>query len=105
MGGDSCDAGRNGEGSLSVAVAAGPHKRVSRQLTRQLTFIDIERSVAMAGENGNPIDNGDAVNASNGNGFLANDHSLENGATDQQENDDRKVAIVTGATVCLLSYP
>lgn len=98
MSGDSRDAGRNGEEGLSVAAAAGPHKRASRQLTRQLTFVDIERSCAMAGENGNPIENGDIIDGSNGNDFLANDKGLAHGS-ENDDNDDRKVAIVTGATV------
>ncbi|PPJ57669.1 hypothetical protein CBER1_00123 [Cercospora berteroae] len=49
----------------------------------------------MAGENGNPIENGDTVNGSNANGSLGNDNGLANGATNE---DNRKVAIVTGAT-------
>ncbi|CAK1358996.1 unnamed protein product [Cercospora beticola] len=51
----------------------------------------------MAGENGNPIERGDAANGSNGNGCLANGNSIANGSKNY-ENDNRKVVIVTGAT-------
>lgn len=67
--------------------AAVTSERALRQLIRQLTFVDIERSLTMVGENETPeVLNGDAI------GYL------------HRKNDanDRKVAIITGATVSLL---
>ncbi|KAF2214424.1 hypothetical protein CERZMDRAFT_83125 [Cercospora zeae-maydis SCOH1-5] len=91
---DSCDARRNGEGGLLDAACVAP-KRISRALTRQLTFVDVERSVTMSGENGSLNEYDDAENNSNGNGTVAHGNGFVNGGNSE---DNRKVAIVTGAT-------
>lgn len=80
--------------SESQAVAlATKKKRSSRQFTRQLTFVDIERSFTTAGE----IETPDVLR----NGGLHHQNGIGNSR--YSDSNDRPVAIVigTGNTVSL----
>lgn len=84
--------------SESQAVAlATKKKRSSRQFTRQLTFVDIERSFTTAGE----IETPDVLR--NGGFHHQNGYWNGNGNSRYSDSNDRPVAIVigTGNTVSL----
>lgn len=88
--------------SESQAVAlATKRKRSSRQFTRQLTFVDIERSFTTAGE----IETPDVLR----NGGLQHQNGYWNGNGNNRysNSNDRPVAIVigTGNTVSLFLRP